>query len=217
MGTWNLIPPVGNFSFALFGKTRNGVLGLLFGHPDESFYVREIARTLGSGQGAVQRELESLEKSGILVRSTRGRQVFYQANSQSPIFEEIKSLVSKTVGGVQILNQSLAPLADKIQVAFIFGSMAQGQQHRDSDVDLFIVGDVSFGDVVEALDSAQKKLVREINPVTYPIAELQEKISRQQHFVMNVLRGPKLFLIGGERELAELVGPGLDPKTQEQP
>ncbi|HEX4427191.1 MAG TPA: hypothetical protein VH079_17460, partial [Terriglobales bacterium] len=87
----------------------------------------------------------------------------------------------------------------------------------DSDVDLFIVGDVSFGDVVEALDSAQKKLVREINPVTYPIAELQEKISRQQHFVMNVLRGPKLFLIGGERELAELVGPGLDPKTQEQP
>jgi predicted nucleotidyltransferase len=210
---WSLTPPVGNFSFALFGKTRNGVLGLLFGHPDQSFYVREIARTLGSGQGAIQRELESLEKSGILVRATRGRQVFYQADSRSPIFEEIKSLVMKTVGGVQVLIQSLAPLADKIQVAFIFGSMAQGQQHRESDVDLFIVGDVSFGDVVDTLNSAQKRLMREINPVTYPVAEFQEKVSQKHHFVMSVLHGPKLFLIGGERELAELVGPGLDPKT----
>jgi uncharacterized protein len=216
MGALMLTPPIGNFSTALFGKTRNGVLGLLFGHPDESFYVREIARTLGSGQGAIQRELESLEKSGILVRSTRGRQVFYQANAQSPIFGEIKSLITKTVGGVQILIQALAPLADKIQVAFIFGSMAEGQQHRDSDVDLFIVGDVSFGDVVEALDSAQKRLVREINPVTYPVAEFKEKISQKHHFVTSVLHGPKLFLIGGERELAELVGPGLDPKAQDQ-
>ncbi len=213
MGSWSLTPPVGNFSSALFGKTRNAVLGLLFGHPDESFYVREIARAVGPGMGSVQRELARLEEAGILVRSARGREVFYQANLKSPIFEEIKSLVLKTIGGVELLTHSLAPLADTIKVAFIYGSMARGQQQRGSDIDLLVIGDASFSEVIDALTPAQQKLGREINPVTYPVSEFQEKISQKHHFITSVLRGPKLFLMGGERELAELGSPGLDPEA----
>ncbi len=163
--------------------------------------------------GSVQRELDTLANAGVLERTERGRQVFYQANLESPIFEEIKSLILKTVGGVELLTYSLAPLADKIKVAFIYGSMVRGQQKRGSDIDLLVVGDVSFRDVIESLAPAQRKLGRDINPVTYPVAEFQEKILQKHHFVTSVLRGPKLFLMGGERELAELGSPGVDPEA----
>jgi len=213
MGMWSLNPPVGNFSAALFGKTRNAVLGLLFGHPDESFYVREIVRTLGAGPGSVQRELESLQNAGVLIRTTRGRQVFYQANPQSPIFGEIKSLMLKTTAGAELLTRALSWPRGKVKVAFMYGSMARGQQRRGSDIDLFVVGDVAFGQVVEALAPAQKKLAREINPVVYPVSEFREKVLHKHHFITSVLRGPKLFLVGDERELAKLAGAGLDTRT----
>src|ERR1700675_1847583 len=106
MGAWSLSPPVGNVSPALFGKTRNAVLGLLFGHPDESFYVRQIVRAVGSGPGSVQRELDKLGRAGILKRTVRDGHVFYQANPESPIFEEIKGLILKTVGGGEILTRA---------------------------------------------------------------------------------------------------------------
>jgi predicted nucleotidyltransferase len=186
-------------------------LGLLFGHPDESFYVREIVRAVGSGPGSVQRELDSLGRAGILRRTTRGRHVFYQADPQCPIFGEIKGLMLKTVGGVEILIRALSLPSSKVRVAFIYGSMARGQQRRGSDVDLFIVGDAAFGEVVEALAPAQKKLAREINPTVYPVSEFREKILQKHHFITSVLHSPKLFLVGDESELAKLGGAGLDP------
>src|SRR5580698_305470 len=103
MGMRSLSLPVGNAPAALFGRTRNAVLGLLYSHPDESLYVREIVRAADSGQGSVQRELRNLERVGILKRTVRGRHVYYQANPECPIFSEIKSMVAKTVGGVEIL------------------------------------------------------------------------------------------------------------------
>src|SRR5260370_14330421 len=132
MGMWSLSPPVGNLSAALFGKTRNAVLGLLFGHPDESFYVREIVRAVGSGPGSVQRELDSLGRAGILRRTTRGRHVFYQADPQCPIFGEIKGLMLKTVGGVEILTRALSLPSSKLRFAFIYGSMARRPQRPAS-------------------------------------------------------------------------------------
>ena len=210
MGMRSLSPPVGNFSAALFGKTRNAVLGLLFGHPDESFYVRQIVRAVGSGPGSVQRELDKLGRAGILKRTTRDGHVFYQADLQCPIFEEIKGLMLKTVGGVEILTRALSRPSGKIKVAFIYGSMARGQQRRGSDVDVFIIGDASFGEVVEALAPAQQKLAREINPTVYPLSEFREKVLQKHHFITSVLRSPKLFLVGDESELAELAGTGLD-------
>jgi predicted nucleotidyltransferase len=217
MGTLPLTPPVGNEPGALFGRTRNAVLGLLFSHPDESFYVREIVRAADSGLGSVQRELRRLERAGILKRTARERHVFYQANRQCPIFEEIKGLVAKTIGGADTLARALSSLSGRIKVAFIYGSMARGEQRRGSDVDVFIIGDVSFGEVVDALTPAQKKLAREVNPTVYPVSEFREKVLQKHHFITSVLRSQKLFLIGDESELAELGGSGLDPRAQIQP
>ena len=213
MGTLSLTPPAGNFSVALFGKTRTAVLGLLYGHPDESFYVRQIVRALGSGPGSVQRELDKLGRAGILKRTTSDGHVFYQADPGCPIFEEIKGLMLKTVGGVEILARALSWPSGKIKVAFIYGSMARGQQRRGSDADVFVIGDAAFGEVVEALAPAQQKLAREINPVVYPVSEFREKVLQKHHFITSVLRGPKLFLVGDERELAKLGGAGLDTGT----
>jgi predicted nucleotidyltransferase len=210
MGTWSLSPPVGNAPAALFGRTRNAVLGLLFSHPDESFYVRKIVRAADSGQGSVQRELRRLERAGIIKRTVEGRHVYYQANPECPIFAEIKGMVAKTVGGVEILARALASLRGRIKVAFIYGSMARAEQRRGSDVDVFVIGDASFGEVVEALTPAQEKLAREVNPTVYPVSEFREKVLQKHHFVTSVLRGPKLFLVGDEGELAELDGSGLD-------
>jgi predicted nucleotidyltransferase len=208
MGTHTLSRP--DTSGALFGKARQAVLRLLFSHPDESFYVREIVRASAAGQGAVQRELDSLRRAGVVQRTVRGNQVFYQANPDSPIFRELKSLILKTTGGAEVLRRALSPLAGRIRVAFMYGSMARGEQRRGSDVDLFVVGDVSFADLVEALAPAQRKLAREINPVVYPISEFREKLSQKHHFITSVLRNPKLFLMGDERELAGLGSAGLD-------
>lgn len=213
MGTWSLTPSVGNEPSALFGRTRNAVLGLLFSHPDEPFYVREIVRAANSGLGSVQRELRRLESAGILKRTAKDRRVFYQADPQCPIFEEIQGLVAKTVGGAEILARALSSLGAKIKVAFIYGSMARGEQRRGSDVDVFIIGDASFGEAVEALAPAQEKLAREINGVVYPVSEFREKVLQKHHFVTSVLGDPKLFLVGDERELAELGGAGLDKRT----
>jgi uncharacterized protein len=210
MGMWSLSPPGGNAPAALFGRTRNAVLGLLYSHPDESFYVREIVRAAHSGQGSVQRELRHLERAGILKRTVRDRHVYYQANPDCPIFAEIKGMVAKTVGGVEILARALASLRGRIKVAFIYGSMARSEQRRGSDVDVFVIGDASFGAVVEALAPAQKSLAREVNPTVYPVAEFRERVLQKHHFVTSVLRGAKLFLVGDESELAELVGAGLD-------
>jgi predicted nucleotidyltransferase len=208
MGAGTLSRP--DTSGALFGKARQAVLRLLFSHPDESFYVREIVRAAAAGQGAVQRELDSLRRAGIVQRTVRGHQVFYQANPDNPIFQELKSLILKTTGGAEVLRRALSPLAGRIRVAFMYGSMARGEQRRGSDVDLFVVGDVSFADLVEALAPAQRKLAREINPVVYPISEFREKLSQKHHFITSVLRAPKLFLMGDERELAGLGSAGLD-------
>jgi len=206
-------PPVGNAPAALFGRTRNAVLGLLFSHPDESFYVRKIVRAANSGQGSVQRELRRLERAGIIKRTVEGRHVYYRANPECPIFAEIKGMVAKTIGGVDILARALTSLNGRIKVAFIYGSMARAEQHRGSDVDVFVIGGASFGEVVEALSPAQEKLGREVNPTVYPVSEFCEKALQKHHFVTSVLRGPKLFLVGDESELAELDGSGLDSGT----
>jgi len=189
----------------LFPRNRRAILGLLFGHADEAFYLRQIVRALGGGVGAVQRELKQLADVGIIRREVRGNQVYFQANPDCPIFEELKSLAAKTAGVADVLRASLGPLADRIELAFVYGSAAQATQTRSSDVDVLVVGDVSFGDVVAALGPAQETLQREVNPTVYPAAEFQAKLAAGHHFLTRVVRQPKTFLIGGENELAGLV------------
>ena len=188
----------------LFGNTRRAILALLYGHPDESFYVRQVVRAAGIGHGSVQRELNTLAQAGILRRAVRGRQVYYQANPQCPIFDELKSLIVKTAGVADTLRAALAPLADHIHVAFVFGSMVEGRQREESDVDLLIIGEISFGKAVSALSVAQKTLAREINPTVFPKKEFQLKLAAGNHFLESLMKSPRIFLIGDERELEGL-------------
>jgi predicted nucleotidyltransferase len=189
---------------SLFGKTRRSILALFYGHSDESFYVRQVLKIVNVGSGVVQREIEKLTASGILIRMEKGNQVHYTANKDCPIFEELKNLVMKTFGLVDVLKAALMPLAPKISVAFIYGSFAQGQQNASSDVDLMVVGEVSFSDVVGAVLPVQTKLRREVNPTVYSVKELRAKLSEKHHFLTSVLEREKIFLIGSERELGKL-------------
>jgi predicted nucleotidyltransferase len=191
-------------SAALFNKNRRAVLALLFGHPDQEFYLRQIVRACGGGVGAVQRELKQLADAGIIRRAARHKQVYFRANAACPVFEELKSLVLKTAGVADVLRVALAPLGDRIVVAFIFGSVARAQQKRESDVDCVVVGQVTFSEVVESLADAQQHLAREVNPVVYSPEEFRSKLATGHHFLTRVLKKPKVFLIGDEDELARL-------------
>jgi predicted nucleotidyltransferase len=193
-----------NLSATLFGKTRRAILALLYSHADESFYLRQIARTADVGMGAVQRELKNLSKTGIIRRTVRGRQVYFQANPECPIYDELKSLVIKTIGVGDVLRTALIPIADRINVAFLFGSLVRGDEGSRSDVDIMVVGDVTFTEVVLALSHIQETVQREINPIVYPPEEFRSKLAADHHFLKTTLIGPKFFLIGDEHELTKL-------------
>ncbi len=188
----------------LFGQTRSALLAMLYGHADQSFYLRQLVRAVGAGHGAVQRELKHLTDMGLLVRSTQGNQVLYQANSQSPIFSEIKSLIAKTVGIHDAIRSALAALASEIQIAFVYGSVARQEERANSDVDLMVLGSAPFSEIVSALAAVQRMLAREINPTVFPVAEFQSKLRAGNHFLRSVMREKKIFLLGTEDELAKL-------------
>jgi predicted nucleotidyltransferase len=208
MGTKQFNISVGE---TLFGKTQRMLLALFFTRTDEAFYLRQIVRTAGIGLGTVQRELARWVAAGLLVRAQRGNQVYYQANGVSPVFGELKSLAVKTAGVADVLREALAALSERIAVAFVHGSLAKGTGKADSDVDVLLIGEVDFGEVVSALQSAQNTLRREVNPSVYSAREFRAKCRAKHHFVTSVLNAPKVFLVGGEHELKRLAeGPVAD-------
>lgn len=188
----------------LFGKTRRSILSVLYGHADETFYLRQLVRVAGGGTGAVQRELKALAEAGIIRRIGKGRQVYYQANAQCAVYPELKSLIMKTAGMGDALKIAMLPLAERIRAAFIYGSVARGGESRESDVDLFVVGEVTSAEVVKTLSPVQLTLNREINPTVYPVEEFRAKQAAGHHFIKSVMEGNKVFLIGDENDLAKL-------------
>jgi predicted nucleotidyltransferase len=191
-------------SETLFGKTRRSVLSVLYRHVDESFYLRQLVRVAGGGMGAVQREVKALTAAGIIVRTGKNRQTYYQANSSSPIFGELKSIIMKTAGMGDLMKVALTPLAERIQLAFVYGSLARGDENKRSDVDVMIIGDVTFAEVVESISTVQQEINREINPTVYPVEEFQKKLAAGHHFIKSVYEGEKLFLIGDKHDLARM-------------
>jgi uncharacterized protein len=207
----------GDLSAALFGKTRRAVLALFFSHVEEAFYLRQVVRHAGAGIGAVQREIKRLAEVGIIVRLVRGRHVYYQANQQCPVFAELQGLLVKTVGVADVVRTALAELAGRIKVAFLYGSMAKGTARSSSDVDVLVVGEVTFAELVSALASAQERLGREVNPSIYPPGEFCRKLAQHHHFLSSVLREPKVFLLGDDNELARLAKSGMAAGTSNEP
>jgi DNA-binding transcriptional ArsR family regulator len=194
---------------SLFGHTRSALLAMLYGHVDRSFYVRQLVRAVGAGHGALQRELKYLTEMGLVLRRTQGNQVLYQANLQSPIFSEIKSLITKTVGVHDVIRSALVSLGTEIQIAFVYGSVARQKEQANSDVDLMVLGDASFSEVVSALGAAQRTLGREINPTVFPVSEFRSKLAAGNHFLRSVLKEKRLLVLGTENELAKLASKQL--------
>lgn len=214
MGTATLASSVGN---ALFSATRQAVLALLYSHTDQRFYQRQIIDALHLGSGSVQRELEQLATAGILTRTTEGRQTYFQANRSCTIFDELRGIVRKTFGVSETLKDALHPLSGAIQLAFIYGSVASGTETSESDVDLMVVGEPTLMEVVSALTSAQRELAREVNPSVYPVSEFCRKLTEGQHFIKQVVAGPKIFLIGDEQQLKGLAKERLAQGAQDKP
>lgn len=191
----------------LFGKGRGAILGLLYEHPDQSFYYRQMTRELaGVSAGTLQRELDTLAGIGLIERSMIGNQVFYRANRNHPIFPELRTLVAKTVGIVPLLRSKLASLADRIAVAFVYGSVARHQERAESDVDVMIIGTAKLEDVLAKLGNLEALLRRAVNPSVYSPAEFRKKLKSGNHFLKSVIRGEKVFLLGDEDELRKVGG-----------
>lgn len=187
---------------AILTKTQQRVLGALFGHPERSFYASELIRDAGTGSGAAQRELARLEESGLVVARRIGNQKHYQANANSPLFDELRNIVLKTVGLAEPLRQALKPVASDIRAAFVFGSVAKATDRAGSDVDLMVVSDtLSYGEAFGALDRVSRTLGRHVNPTVYSVAEFSKRAKSENAFVTRVLGGPKVWVIGTEHDL----------------
>jgi predicted nucleotidyltransferase len=182
------------------------VLSLFLAHPEADFYQREMAALSGQRLSQVQRELARLQAAGLVSGARRGNRVYYRAAVGHPAFADLQAVFVKTVGVVEVVEQSLRPWRDSIAVAFLFGSLARGRELAGSDIDLCIVGEVDVRGVVAGLAAAEQRTGREINAVVYPVEELRSKAGEGQTFVSELLNGPKLWLIGDESRLGTIVG-----------
>ncbi|MGH8673841.1 MAG: nucleotidyltransferase domain-containing protein [Burkholderiales bacterium] len=183
-------------STTLFGKTRRAVFAKLFLDPQREFRLRELARLTGISSGTVQHELRQLVAAGLLRRTEREGLVTYRANSDSPIFAEVRAIVEKTSGIEDLVRQALKPASQKIRLAFIYGSIAKGANRARSDLDLLVVGAVSFGELVSLLQSAEEKVGREISPRLFSEKEFRRRLKHRDRFLTSIVQGPKMVLMG---------------------
>ncbi len=191
---------------ALFPKTRQAILAAAFGEPQRWWYMRELARHLRRTPSSLQRELASLVRGGILLQKREGKHVYFQAATESPIFQELQGLILKTVGLADVIRDALKPLADRIEWAFIYGSIARSAEHSASDVDLMIIGRVGLAEVSSPLRKAERRLDRCVNATTYTADEFAAKVKSNHHFITTVMRSKKLFILGDWREFGRAFG-----------
>lgn len=205
-----------SISDALFTKTQQRVLGLLYGTPDKSFYTNEIVRWADMGRGTVRRELDRLVSAGLLRVSSAGNQKHYQANADNPVYSELLGLVRKTFGVADVIRKALQPLARKIEFAFVYGSMAKGEDNADSDIDLMVVTDtLSYADLMAVLTDVEQILGRPVNPSVYSREAFNERLNAKNAFISRVMEQPKLWIKGVKDGIAatEQSGKGEAVKT----
>jgi predicted nucleotidyltransferase len=194
--------PSSGLADALFSGTRQRLIGLLFGQVGRSFYATELIGLARSGSGAVQRELAGLAQSGLVTVRAIGNQKHYQANPDSPIFEELSGIARKTIGLADPLREALAPLAVKIRAAFVYGSIAKRADTAGSDIDVLLLsGELAYADVFAALEAASSTLGRTVDPTIVTYSELRKRLANEESFLTRVLAQPKIWLIGGEDAL----------------
>jgi predicted nucleotidyltransferase len=192
-----------SISDVLFSGVQQRVLGLLFGQPDRSFYANEIARIGMTGRGALQRELERMTSSGLITLTPIGRQKHYQANRNSPIFQEVRGIVLKTFGLADVLRAALTSSSHTVRAAFIYGSVAKGSDSAKSDIDVMVVADgMTYSDLFETFAAAEEMLGRKVNPTLYEPEDFAKRLRDDNHFVTRVIDQPKIMLIGDENDIS---------------
>ena len=189
---------------ALFTKTQQRVLGLLFGKPDKSFYTNEIVRWADMGRGTVSRELARLVSAGVLVVSLSGNQHHYRANPDNPVYQELLGIVRKTFGIVDVIREAIAPLDSQIELAFIYGSIAKGDETASSDIDLLVVAEsLAYGDLISLFSDAEQLLGRTINPSIYDRVQVKARLQEANAFLTRVMEQPKLWVKGSDDDINE--------------
>lgn len=190
---------------ALFTKTQQRVFGLLYGKPDRSFYTNEIVRRVNMGRGTVHRELERLVSAGLLVVTRAGNQRHYRANSENPVYHELLGIVRKTFGVADVISEVLVPVDDQMDLAFIYGSMAKGEDIASSDIDLLVVSDsLAFADLMNVLMDAEQSLGRPVNPSIYTKEQIRKKLKQKSVFLTRVMDQPKIWVKGVEDDIREV-------------
>ena len=186
---------------ALFTKAQQKVLALLFGQADRSFYLNEVVRHAAMGKGVISRELNKLCAAGLLVVTKQGNQNHYQANADAPIFNELKQIVKKTMGVAGVLQQGLATLLPQLTHAFIYGSIAKGEEHAGSDVDVMLVGEsLSYTQIIALLEPVEAQLQRKVNPTIYTPLEFTERLAQGQSFLNKVMAQARIDLLGKSQD-----------------
>lgn len=191
---------------ALFPDVRAKILAALLLQPEKRWYLTELAQHLGTQPSSLQREVEALSGAGLLEQTKDGRRVYFQADMTSPVFADLKGLLEKTAGLIPILREEVETFGERIDLAFLYGSMARFEGSSESDVDLMIVGEVGLSDLVPSLRRAEQRFGRPVNPTVFSSREFKTKVQSGDHFLTTVLQGTKQFLKGNDGDLAAVAG-----------
>ncbi len=195
------MPPIA-IGDALFTKTQQRVLGLLYGKPDKSFYTNEIVRWADMGRGTISRELSRLVSAGLLVVSRVGNQRHYRANPDNPVYNELVGIVRKTFGITDVIRAVLVQVDDQIDWAFVYGSIAKGEDTASSDIDLLVATEsLAYVDLMKVLTSAEQLLDRPINPSIYTIEQIKNKLHDKNAFLSRLMEQPKLWVKGSKDDI----------------
>ena len=187
---------------ALFTPVQQRVLSLLFAQPDRRYQSAELIRLARGGVGAAHRQLRRLASSGLVTETRTGNQKHYQANRDSPVFEDLHGLVVKTVAVAEPLRRALAPKGRAIRAAFVYGSVAKGTDRAHSDIDLMVISDsLSYPDVFQAVQDAEAALGRTVNPTVMSTAQWRAKRSRAGSFAAKVANQPRVFVVGSDDDV----------------
>jgi len=197
---------IGAWGQLFASRTLVALLKVFLLNPENAFYQRELVAAAAARLYAVQQELGRLERLGLIVKTPRGNRAYYKADRSHPVFEDLKRVIVKTVGLGDALRDALTGHNGSVRVAFIYGSYARGQEKPGSDIDLLLIGSLTPRDAAAVLGPVGRELGREFNSVVYSPDEFRRKVQAGHHFLTEVLRGPKMYLIGSQDELASFAG-----------
>ena len=187
---------------ALFTKTQQRVLGLLYGKTQQRFYTNEIVRLADMGRGTVRRELDKLVSAGLLLMSREGNQHYYRANSDNPVYNELVDIIRKTFGIADVVREALLPVYDQINLAFIYGSIAKKEDQASSDIDLLVITDsLAYADLMSLLTDAEHSLGRPINPSIYTAEQIKDKLEQKNAFLTRLMEQPKIWVKGDNDDI----------------